>query len=301
VPVAGFRLSMRQMDAGVAPPERVRPIDGQLGLPLRARRRAPAPRSRLNGPVIIAAVAGAVAFALATGFGDTARKPGSVLAEVDRIAEVLGWGLKQVELSGHKFTSDTAVLDTLDLEHVRSLASFNAQAARDRIERLPWVATATITRLLPDGLAISITERKPYAVWQLGDRETLIDAGGRRLAAIRPGAAHELLRVAGPGAPDVSAELFASLARHPEIAGRLVTAERVGLRRWTLRLSGDLEVLLPPRLTEAPFETLLRGPAGQRLIDTGAGQLDLRHPGRIVAVPAYRPVRPQVSARVKQS
>jgi cell division protein FtsQ len=203
VPVAGFRVSSHRPDharpgAAVAGPQVVvRPHAGSAdgtAVPLlrRPRRTGSKPRyGRLKGPVIVAALTGALAFALLTSFGNTTRKPSSLLAEVDRIAELLGWGLKQVELTGHKFTTDTAVLDTLDLEHVRSLASFNALAARDRIERLPWVATATITRLLPDGLAIAITERKPYAVWQLDDRETLIDAGGRRLSAIRPGAAPE--------------------------------------------------------------------------------------------------------------
>jgi cell division protein FtsQ len=313
VPVAGFRVSSRQPDsalssvAAVGPPVHVRPYaEPVAGAPERfprPRARAVTQRSygRLKGPVIGAALTGALAFSLLTSFGNTTRKPSSILSEVDRIAEMLGWGLTQVELSGHKFTPDTAVLDTLDLEHVRSLASFNAPAARDRIERLPWVATASITRLLPDGLAITITERKPFAVWQLGARETLIDAGGRRLAAIRPGAAPDLPRVAGPGAPDVSAELFTLLARYPEIAARLVAAERIGLRRWTLRLTGDLDVLLPPILDDRPFETLLRGAAGQRLLDAGAGQLDLRLPTRIVALPTYRPARPQPTARLKQS
>jgi cell division protein FtsQ len=239
----------------------------------------------------LAAAVGALAFALLTGFGSATRKPGTVVMELDRIAELAGLGLNQVQLTGHRFTADAAIFEQLELDRVRSLVSFNALAARERIEKLPWVETATITRLLPDTLAITITERKPFAVWQMGDRETLIDAGGRRLGGIRSGGAPELPRVAGPGAPDASAELFSHLIKYPDIASRLVVAERVGHRRWTLQLAGDLEVLLPSILDARPFNALQQAVSGRRLLDNGSGQIDLRHADRIVALPTARPAR----------
>jgi cell division protein FtsQ len=257
---------------------------------------------RFSLPVAIAAAVGAASFAVLTGFGGATRKPGSVVVELDRVAELAGLGLNQVQLTGHHFTTDAAIFEQLELDRVRSLVSFNALAARERIEKLPWVETATITRLLPDTLAITITERKPFAVWQLGDRETLIDAGGRRLGGIRSGGAPELPRVAGVGAPDSSAELFAHLAQYPEITGRLVVAERVGQRRWTLRLSGELEVLLPSTLDARPFKALLQSVNGRRLLDSGSGQLDLRHTDRVVALPTQRPARLTLpNSRTKQS
>jgi cell division protein FtsQ len=254
-------------------------------------------------PVAAFAVVGAVAFALLTSSGNGGRKSGSFVGELDRLAERAGLGLHQVQLSGHQFTSDTAVFDALELDRVRSLLSFDALAARARIEKLPWVDTATITRLLPDTLAITITERKPAAVWQLGDRETLIDAGGRRLGGIRSGGAPDLPRIAGVGAPEVAVELFAQLARYPEIASRMVVAERIGERRWTLKLAGDLEVLLPATLDERPLAVLQRVVSGRKLLDAGSGQLDLRHADRIVGLPITRPARLLATPnnRVKQN
>ena len=278
-----------------------------IAAPIAGPGRRPAKRSsrkhRLIRPVVAAAVLGATVFAMLTGFGDVARKPGSFVGELDRLAELAGMGLNQVQISGHRFTTDAAIFETLELDRVRSLVSFNAIAARERIEKLPWVDTATITRLLPDTLAIAITERRPFAVWQLGGRETLVDAGGRRLGGIRSGAAPELPRIAGPGAPNASAELFAQLARYPEVLGRLLVAERIGQRRWTLRLSGDLEVLLPAALDARPFEVLQQQVTGHRLIDAGSGQLDLRHADRIIALPVSRPARllAAPNSRLKQN
>jgi cell division protein FtsQ len=260
-------------------------VSGRRPNPTKARQRG------LSVPVGIAAVVGALLFTLLTGFGSTTRKPGSVVVELDRVAELAGFGLSQVQLSGHRFTADAAIFDSLELDRVRSLVSFNALAARERIEKLPWVETATITRLLPDTLAITITERKPFAVWQLGERETLIDASGRRLGGIRSGGAPELPRISGVGAPEASADLFAHLSTYPDVSNRLVMAERVGQRRWTLRLAGDLEVQLPTVLDARPFQALQQIVSGRRLLDAGGGQLDLRHTDRVIALPTIRPAR----------
>ena len=262
-------------------------------LPVRRSTARDPVRRRWMWPTVAAAVVVVGTFALLTSLGSANRKSAPLLAglELDRLASLLGLALTQVQLSGHRFTTDTAIFDALELERVRSLFSFDALAARARIEKLPWVNTATIVRLLPDTLAITITERKPAAVWRTGDREILIDAGGRQLGGIRNSGAPDLPHIAGTGAPIAAAELFAHLARYPDIASRLLVAERVGERRWTLRLAGDLEVLLPSVLDARPFATLQRVVNGRTIIDTSSGQLDLRHADRIVAVPLNRPAR----------
>jgi len=54
-----------------------------------------------------------------------------------------------------------------------------AMNARQRIARLGWVRSATVTRLLPDTIRIEIAEREPFALWQRGGELSLIDAEGR--------------------------------------------------------------------------------------------------------------------------
>ena len=96
-------------------------------------------RRRWVWPVVAAAVVVVGTFALLTSFGSANRKSAPFIAvvELDRLATLLGLGLTQVQLSGHRFTTDTAVFDALELERVRSLYSFDALAARARIEKLP--------------------------------------------------------------------------------------------------------------------------------------------------------------------
>ena len=49
---------------------------------------------------------------------------------------------------------------------------------RDDLERLPWVANATVMRLLPNGLRVAITERTPVAFVRQGAHIGLVDAHG---------------------------------------------------------------------------------------------------------------------------
>ncbi len=124
----------------------------------------------------------------------------------------------------------------IDLPKARSLLSFDSAAARERIERLPWVATASIARIFPGTLDVRVTERAPAAVWQRGGHAYLIDAEGRTLSEVQPGANPSLPRVAGEGAAAQAKALFDLVVRFPRIRERFEMAERMGERRWTLHL-----------------------------------------------------------------
>lgn len=49
---------------------------------------------------------------------------------------------------------------------------------RKQMETLPWIAHATVMRLLPDQLRVSVTERMPVAFVQHGSRSGLVDGEG---------------------------------------------------------------------------------------------------------------------------
>jgi cell division protein FtsQ len=169
----------------------------------------------------------------------------AALAPVERAVELAGFGLQQVSVAGHRFTTDTEIYGALDLDSVRTLLSFDAAAARARIERLPWIRRASIERVVPDRIDIRVTERVPFAVWRSGERNWLIDRAGRKLQLVPTDLMPQLLRVSGVGAPEEAAALLAVLVDFPRIAGKLDVAERVAGRRWTLHLEGGTSVDLP--------------------------------------------------------
>ena len=210
-----------------------------------------------------------------------------VVAPLSRIAEAAGFTLHQVSVSGLRFTADTAVFEALDLPSARTLLAFDSRSARARIEALPWVAQARIDRIFPDGLAVRVVERQPFAVWRSGTRHYVIDRHGRRLAVVAADAMPGLPRIAGPGAEIAAVRLFARLARHPDLLQRLQLAERRGEQSWTLHLARGVTLHLPPG-DEA--EALQRAAT---LVSAGLaerGEIDLRISARDPSRGGARPL-----------
>ncbi len=213
---------------------------------------------------------GVVTFLVFAGLARPLKSPAPALAEIERIIELAGFGLTQVSLTGHRYTLDSDVFDAVGLQAAHTMLSFDSRAAQDRIERLPWVERASIERVLPDRLEVRVSERSPYAVWQLGNRNFLIDKSGRVLTAVPRGAMPSLPRVAGEGAATEASRLFTLLAGHPALMARIEIAERIGGRRWMLRLADGGTVQLPARgETEALARALrfagARGPEASEI------------------------------------
>ena len=81
----------------------------------------------------------------------------------DRMARALGFGIDEVVLTGHRNTADTEIYDALDLPHTLSLASFDNEAVRGRLERLPWIAAVEMRRVWPGRIEVHVAERRPFA------------------------------------------------------------------------------------------------------------------------------------------
>ena len=237
-------------------------------------------------PVLAAVIAGAVSFLALTGGGRDVRAQIPIMPALERLAALGGFGVDEVVIAGHSFTPDTDIFDAVDLDNVHSFLSLDAGAVRARIERLPWVLAAELTREFPGRLNVRISERKPSAVWRRGDREFLIDQTGRVLSAVKAGSPIDLPRVAGEGAETVANALLSLLARFPDFARRLESAEWMAGRRWTLNLAGGVIVHLPADREALSLAALTSSGDLAALITGPARIIDLRAPGRVSVRPA---------------
>jgi cell division protein FtsQ len=60
----------------------------------------------------------------------------------------------------------------------RNIFTVSLEGRRAELERLPWVAHATVMRLLPNRMRVSIVERTPVAFVRQGSRIGLVDGDG---------------------------------------------------------------------------------------------------------------------------
>lgn len=228
-------------------------------------------------PLTALGLAGTTVALVIAGSG-SARPIAPALAEIEHMLDLAGYGLTQVSLTGHRLTPDSDIFDAVDLANAPTMLSFDSRATRKRIEALSWVEKASIERVFPDRLAVHITERTPFAVWRLGARHYLTDKTGRVLATVPANAAPGLPRLAGEGAATQAGELYALLANYPKLTRRIEVAERIGERRWTLRLIGGGTIELP---ADGVAEALARATAlGIIAGETGFNEIDLRVAGR---------------------
>ena len=122
---------------------------------------------------------------------------------------------------------------------------FSPQAARERLESIPWIERAHVERHLPGTIRVVVEERTPFAVWQRDNRFSVIDRKGRVLTTENVVAFSHLPLVVGAGAEHGAAPMVELLRRASAVEQRVQALVRVGERRWNLRLRNGTDVLLP--------------------------------------------------------
>lgn len=198
------------------------------------------------------------------------------------VGAITPFKLVDVTVEGRDYVEPAAILGALGVKAGDSLLGIDLQAARQRLEAIDWVESATVERRLPDTLYVTMVERRAVAIWQNGDEYTLIDRDGRTVRASRmPPGAETLLLLGGAGAPEHVGELLLLLAYEPTVAKQLRAAVWVGQRRWNLILNNGVEIWLPEEDAVAALQQLIKLDEKQKLLSREFGVVDLRLPDKL--------------------
>jgi cell division protein FtsQ len=150
-------------------------LDGEEAQFLRTNRRVPVRRNAIPkkaaGQLKIAGVAAAVIVAFG-GLSAWAYSYG-----------MTSWRFRiqssdAVEITGVKNASHAHVMEVAGADIGRNVFFVPLDERKKQLELIPWVQEATVMRLLPNRIAVTIHERTPVAFAQIGSRISLIDANG---------------------------------------------------------------------------------------------------------------------------
>jgi cell division protein FtsQ len=194
----------------------------------------------------------------------------------------VGLVVTNIEVEGRETTDAATVMAALSAARGTPILSVSPIRAKDQLEKLPWVRSATIERRLPGTLFVRLVERRPLAVWQHGGIQQLIDREGTVIPVEDLARFAHLPTVVGDDAATNAAALIDTLASEPELAARVTAAVRVGSRRWNLRVDDVIDVLLPEESAAAAWSRLAELERANALLKRDVQTVDLRLPDRLV-------------------
>lgn len=210
----------------------------------------------------------------------------AVWRQIEAASASAGLVVKDILVEGRERTKLDAIRAALAIGHGKPLLTADLAGAQQRIETLPWVRAAAVTRYLPDTIFVRIEEHDPMALWQ--DKKTLflIAADGSVIQKYSGTAFSHLPLVVGADAPKHAAALLKMLATAPDIARTMTAAVRVGGRRWTLHLEGPVEVMLPEKDPAAAWARLAQAQRRHAILSRKVTAIDLRFGDKVILRPA---------------
>jgi cell division protein FtsQ len=266
-----------------------------------ALRRPPPPRWRapvLYGLLIVSTLSllgASIHIAKSTGLTERARFAAmdQLVATTDR----LGMQIRDILSEGRQRTSAGEIYRILEPYYGQNILAVDIAAIQQRLQSLPWVREATVTRHFPDRLRTNLVEHRPIALWQpnvgqpaveprtadlLPSGPALVSDQGDiiQVSAVSP--FRHLPILSGADAPTAAADLLRLVGSEPSLVRLVTGAERIDSRRWNVFIDGRIEIRLPERDPAAAWHRLARLHGEQSLLTRAVEAIDLRLDDRVI-------------------
>jgi cell division protein FtsQ len=198
------------------------------------------------------------------------------------LARLVGLGLDQVTIAGIARLTEAEVLETAGISPKVSLALLDPADMRDRLERVPLVKSASVRKLYPNDLVVTLVERDAHALWQKNGEVFVIAQDGTVIDHLQDGRFARLPLVVGETANLRTADYLALLDAAGPLRGRITAGTLVSGRRWTLKIDNGVDVRLPEAGAAAAMARLAKLDREQKILDKDVIAIDLRMDDRIV-------------------
>ncbi|HEY5056527.1 MAG TPA: FtsQ-type POTRA domain-containing protein [Acidobacteriaceae bacterium] len=121
-----------------------------------------------------------------------------------------------IQVAGASHLTHAQLLSVFGEDVDRNIFTIPLSERRAELERLPWVEHATVMRLLPDHLRVSIVERTPVAFVREGVHIALVDATGAIFDMPGP----EMVAAGGGGQPHYSFPVLTGISAADPLSTR---------------------------------------------------------------------------------
>ena len=199
----------------------------------------------------------------------------------DAAANTAGFSITGVALTGQKHLTREEIFTIAGVTGHSSLLFLDVADTRARLKTNPWIADATVQKLYPDRLEITVTERAAFALWQKGGRVGVIADDGTVLEPYVSRNLASLPLFVGEGAAARARDFLTLLDRYPELRDQVQASVLVAERRWNLRLKNGIDVRLPEFEVARALDQLVGLERDKKILSRDIASIDLRLPDRV--------------------
>jgi cell division protein FtsQ len=203
-------------------------------------------------------------------------------APYDVAARAVGLGIERVTIAGLSQLRENEILQTAGISSKQSLVFLDAPDARERLERLPLVKTASVRKLFPHELVVTLTEREPFALWQRNGEVFVVAGDGTVIDLFQDARFANLPLVVGDEANARAREYTALLQGAGALRSKIRAGMLVSGRRWNLKMDNGIDVRLPELEAGAALARLAKLDREQKILDKDVLAIDLRMNDRVV-------------------
>ncbi|MGU3536597.1 cell division protein FtsQ/DivIB [Methylobacterium sp. A54F] len=200
---------------------------------------------------------------------------------LDIAARLAGFGVERVTISGISRMYEREVLAAAGIDGRSSVPFLDVADVRERLLRVPLIASASVRKLYPNEIVISQVEREPAALWQKNGEISVIAADGTVIDTMRDDRYASLPLVVGEDANLKLGEYLGLVAAAGGLGERIRAGTYVSGRRWTLKLDG-VDIRLPENDPAAALARLVAIERHDRILEKDIIAVDLRMPDRVV-------------------
>lgn len=196
-------------------------------------------------------------------------------------ANAVGFRIAAVAITGHKHLSRDEILAIAGIGGRTSLLFLDAADTRAKLKSNPWIGDATVQKLYPDRLAITVSERAAFALWQTDGQIHVVADDGTVLESFLSRAVLTLPVVVGAGAARRAKDFLSLLDQYPGLRHSVRAAVLIGERRWNLRLKNGIDIKLPEYDVARALHQLATLDRDKQLLAREVSVVDLRLADRI--------------------
>jgi cell division protein FtsQ len=188
-----------------------------------------------------------------------------------------GFGISEVHLAGNRRVPPESILAALGFGPGQSIFDADIRAARVRLEKLDWVASAEVQRRYPDDISVRIVEKLPFALWQSPAGFFVVERNGNVITAKATEEFRRLPLLLGTGGA-TAADIVDAVAQHRVLAAHVKAYQRVSQRRWNLILDDGVLVKLPETGWQKELDALDHLIVDKGILERDVSEIDLRSP-----------------------